>query len=264
MKLTDLYRHLWAALEPGDFAEVEALEPPRGPEWIFELVDGIALGKGARILDLACGPGEQAVALAERYAARVVAIDPLVAQLRDARRLAGERLVRVAAGRMEAVPLADGSVDLVWLRDALMHTGDPEATLGHCRRVLRPGGHLLLHTAYATAKLAAHELELLAADMSVRRAGLDAARVDAAIARAGFEIVRDEVLGSELAEHYELENGLGARALRRLALLNRRPEAVLARWGEERLRTARGLYHWVVFELLGKLSYRTSLLRRPR
>lgn len=263
MSLDQLYRHLWSALAPGEVPELTGLAPARGPEWIFELVDGLELAAGSRILDLASGPGEHAVALADRYRARVVAVDPVVSQLADARRRAGERAISIAAGRMEAIPLAAGSVDLVWLRDALLHSGEPEATLLDCRRVLRAGGHLLLHSAFATGRLAPAELELLEADMHVDRAGLDAARVEAAISAAGFDPVRVEELGSELAEHYELADGLGSRALLRLARLERHPEILRERLGERRFRAMRGLYHWVVFELLGKLSYRTSLLRKP-
>lgn len=259
MSLTDLYRHAWAALAPDGFEEIDAVEPPRGPEWLFELLDQIELEPGSRVLDLACGPGEQAMVLGRRYRARVVGIDPVVAQLPLAR---DGRSIHVAAGRMEAIPIASGSIDLVWLRDALLHSDDPEATLAGCSRALRPGGHLLLHTAYATELLSEREIELLESEMHVRRAGLDMRRVDAAVSAAGLEVVRSETLGSELAEHYEEENGLGSRALLRLARLNRTPE-LRSRLGDDRYRAARGLYHWVVFELLGKLTYRTSLLRRP-
>ncbi len=264
MSLDDLYRHAWAALAPDGFTELDDVAPPRGPDRIFELIDALGLAPGADVLDLACGPGEQALVLAERYAARVIAIDPVVPQLVMARgsATAADRCVCVAAGSMEAIPLASESFTLVWLRDALLHSSDPEATLHGCFRVLRPGGHLLLHTAYATDLLAAHELELLETEMHVQRAALDAKRVDRAVTAAGFEPVHDEALGSELAEHYEQQDGLGSRALLRLARLNRSPGA-RARLGEERVRAARGLYHWVVFELLGKLSYRTRVLRRP-
>ncbi len=263
MSLHDLYRHLWAALEPGELAEIDDVPAPRGPDWIFGLTDEIGLKTSARVLDLGCGPGDQARALADRYRARVVAIDPVVEQLHHARAAAGSRPVLVMAGTMESIPAAAASIDLIWLRDALMHSNDPGSTFRECSRVLRPGGHLLLHTAYATARLAAHELELLEADMSVSRASLDVARVDAEISAAGLEIVRREVLGSELAEHYELADGLGGRALVRLARLERHPELLLDRLGPEGFRAARGLYHWVVFELMGKLSYRTSLLHKP-
>lgn len=263
MSLDDLYRHAWAALAPDGFTELDEGEPPRAPSWIFGLLEDLDLGSGARILDLACGPGDQAIELARRHGAHVIGVDPVPAQLLAARRAAaaaGER-VTVVAATMERVPIAPSSIDLVWLRDALLHSSEPEATLRGCFRALRPGGHMLLHTAYATELLAPHELSRLEEDMLVRPQSLDARRVDAAVAEAGFVTVRSETLGSELAEHYEREDGLGSRALLRLARLNRSAE-LRRRLGTERARVARGIYHWVVFELLGKLSYRTTLLRR--
>lgn len=262
MSLDDLYREIWTLLDADELSELDAAPPPRGPEVIYRLVDRLELGPERRILDLACGPGEQAAALVLRYGIRVVAIDPVVAQLAEARRRQPDAIA-VAAGRMESVALAAGSIDLVWLRDALIHTDEPEATLGECFRVVRPGGHLLLHTAYATLKLAQEELELLTADMRVRGAGLDRERVERAWAEAGFEAVESIDLGSELAEHYELQDGLVRRACLRLARLEREPELWRERLGEQRFRTARAVYCWIVFEVLGKLSYRTDLLRKP-
>ncbi len=258
MRLSDLYRHAWRALAPEGFPEVDRVEPPRSPEVVFEMVSGLGLGPQSRVLDLACGPGRHAAELARRHGVRVVGVDPVIGQLRDARAASS---LQVLVGAMESVPLAPASVDLVWLRDALLHSNDPEATLHSCARVLRPGGHLLVHTAFATELLATHELELLESDVRARREALDRERVDRAAADAGFEVVRQMELGSELAEHYDDADGLGGRALSRLARL-RRSEDLEDRLGEAQFRSAWGLYHWVVFEFLGKLTYRTSLFRK--
>lgn len=263
MSLGGLYRHLWEALGEESLPELRDLDSPRGPEWIFELTDSLGLGPESSLLDLGSGPGEQALELAERYSVRPVCIDPLPVHLdvaRGAARRAGVGL-RAVAGTMERVPIAAASVDLVWLRDALLHATDLELTAGECHRVLRPGGSLLLHAAFATERLAAQELELLREEMAVEAESLDRRRVDRAFSEAGFEEVRSEELGSELAEHYERTERLGSRALVRLAQLERSPQELRERLGPERFSAARGLYHWIVFELLGKLSYRTSLLR---
>jgi SAM-dependent methyltransferase len=44
------------------------------------------------------------------------------------------------------VPLADGSADLVLSNQVLEHVASPAAYLAECRRILRPGGRLLLST----------------------------------------------------------------------------------------------------------------------
>ena len=45
---------------------------------------------------------------------------------------------------MEKLPLADESVDVALLSQALHHAGQPAAAVSEAARILRPGGHLLV------------------------------------------------------------------------------------------------------------------------
>jgi SAM-dependent methyltransferase len=106
------------------------------------LLDGAYPGRrDLRILDAGCGTGGDAVFL-RRYG-EVVGLDyaaeaaPFVAD-----RLPG----RFARGSVLRLPFAAGSFDLVTSFDVLYHRGVPDegAALAEVRRVLRPGGRLLI------------------------------------------------------------------------------------------------------------------------
>lgn len=105
---------------------------------------GEALGAagGGRILDVACGPGAVAAALAVR-AREIVGLDATPAMLEQARRrceAAGLSNVRFEQGRAEALPFETASFDAVVTRIALHHCVDPVPVLAEMFRVLRPGG----------------------------------------------------------------------------------------------------------------------------
>ncbi len=98
------------------------------------------------VLDVATGAGFTAFAFASRVR-RVVATDLTPNMLTQARRLAGERgltnlLFNLAEA--EALPFHDGVFDITTCRLAPHHFGSVHRFLAEMRRVLRPGGKLVL------------------------------------------------------------------------------------------------------------------------
>jgi SAM-dependent methyltransferase len=95
-------------------------------------------GPGGRILDLGAGTGRFTHALAGATGAKVVACEPSAA-MRDvcaARPLVG--------GAGEAMPFRDGAFDAIWASQMLHHVTDRAAFASGVRRVLKPGGRLVL------------------------------------------------------------------------------------------------------------------------
>ncbi|MPY88548.1 MAG: methyltransferase domain-containing protein [Luteitalea sp.] len=101
------------------------------------------LKPGMRVLDVATGTGlVLAAALAEGVVRdALVGLDPSRRMLDVNRMRYGQPLVQ---GRGEALPFADASFDLVSMGYALRHVEDLRALFAECRRVLRPGGRLLI------------------------------------------------------------------------------------------------------------------------
>jgi SAM-dependent methyltransferase len=98
------------------------------------------------MLDVACGPGILACALAD-HARHVTGIDITPAMIDQARmRQAGAGLDNVAwhVGDAVALPFEDGRFDRVTTRYSFHHMPDPAAALAEMKRVCRAGGRIVV------------------------------------------------------------------------------------------------------------------------
>jgi len=103
------------------------------------------------VLDVGCGPAHAAVAMQQRWPrAQVIALDLALPMLRTHAEPGGWRPLRRRVERVcadaAALPLAQGSVDVVFSNLCLQWIDDLPAVFAGFRRVLRPGGLLLCST----------------------------------------------------------------------------------------------------------------------
>ena len=117
--------------------------------------------RAPRVLDVGPGDGWPSLPMAaERPDAEVLGVDPSPRRAQTCRAnaarlgLANARFVTADAA---ALPLADGSVDLVTAASSLEEASAPEAVFAELRRVLRPGG--ALRASYQNWRLPAPEVE---------------------------------------------------------------------------------------------------------
>lgn len=113
---------------------------------VLELLGDVT---GLRVLDAGCGPGLYAEALLER-GAEVLGFDASTAMVELARERVGNRAEFRLARLEEPLPYADGSFDVVLCALAIHYVADRQATFAEMRRVLRPGGAVVLSTQHPT------------------------------------------------------------------------------------------------------------------
>ena len=170
-----------------ELREYELMDAAEGRMWWYRalhvrLCDALA-GVRGRVLDAGCGTGGLLVALA---AARP---DLALTGIEWAQPAAGRARAKsgaaIARGTVNALPFADAAFDAAIGADVLCHGGvDPAAALAELRRVLRPGGVLVVNMPAYGWLLSAHDRQV----HNVRRWTAGATR--AALVRAGFGQVR--------------------------------------------------------------------------
>ncbi|MBN2197009.1 MAG: bifunctional demethylmenaquinone methyltransferase/2-methoxy-6-polyprenyl-1,4-benzoquinol methylase UbiE [Polyangiaceae bacterium] len=113
--------------------------------WRRRTVEALALVEDARVLDLATGTGDLAIAVALRHpTAMVVGIDPsegmlTIGMLKVRKAGLGSR-VELSTGDAQALTFAAGSFDAVCMAFGIRNIPDRGRALREIRRVLRPGG----------------------------------------------------------------------------------------------------------------------------
>jgi SAM-dependent methyltransferase len=115
-------------------------------EDLAEIAARMRAEPAGEVLDLGCGGGHVAFAVAEaagRVTAYDLSADMLGAVAAEAARR-GLGNIETRRGAAESLPFGDAAFDAVLTRFSAHHWGDVPAALAEARRVLRPGGRLIV------------------------------------------------------------------------------------------------------------------------
>ena len=180
-----------------------AMEP-----WRTALAAYLPPASGLPVLDLGAGTGLFSAAIAQWFGAEVVAVEPSEGMRRQARTRRAHPRVAYVGGLGERLPLRDGCCDSAWLSTVIHHLSDLAACAGELRRVVRPGGWVLIRNAFPDRPEPGTRLFTFwpAARAILARAPTVQATV-AAFAAAGFALHRLEQVSDQsaasLKEAYE-------------------------------------------------------------
>lgn len=135
-------RRLFDSSAP-DYDRVDRLLALGSGSWYRrQALQRAGLGPGMRMLDVAVGTGlvaREALGLVGERGC-VIGVDPSAGMLAQSE----AHGLTLARGRAEALPFAAGTFDFLCFGYALRHVADLNAVFGEFRRVLKPGGRLLV------------------------------------------------------------------------------------------------------------------------
>jgi len=164
------------------------LPVPEYRQHLLELVP-----KGVSVLEIGVGTGGLLTELSIR-ASHVIGVDHSPAMLEEARHRLTDRGVsgvELRLGEMSHLPLPDASVKCVVANMVLHHAADPAAVLIEIRRVLSPGGILLL------ADLSRHEREAAREQLADQWLGFEETELSGWLKGCGFsEVISERIVGT--------------------------------------------------------------------
>jgi SAM-dependent methyltransferase len=128
---------------PLRYDRARGLRPAVLTQWLDCVQHGVAGARIGTIVDLGCGTGRFTPGLRDRFAGKVIGIDPSRRMLARATRLSGIHYVQA---RAEAIPLSDRCADMVFMSMVWHHIPRPAAAGAEIARVLRADGFLCVRT----------------------------------------------------------------------------------------------------------------------
>ena len=193
------------------------------------------------VLDVGAGTGRGTASLRKRYPqAQTIALDIALPMLRAARK--HSRWLRSFArvgGDAQALPFAEGSVDLLYSNLCLQWCGDLDAVFDEFRRVLRPQG-LIVFSTFGPDTL--NELRLAFAEVDATphvSRFLDIHQIGDGMLAAGF---RDPVLERDIFTLTYADVMTLMRELRAIGATNADNERARGLTGKQRLRAVIDAY----------------------
>ena len=123
-----LFNRLADRWSPNDISEIA--------EWLVPFVE-----PGGTLIDIGGGTGALAAKLSRELECEVIVMDPTPEMIQY---VPSEPKVHAVLGSAEQMPLEDDSADAVIVSDAFHHFRDQDGAASEMRRVIRPGGGIVV------------------------------------------------------------------------------------------------------------------------
>lgn len=131
------------------YAEGRRMPPETLARWMGRFAGQLPERRPLTIVDLGCGIGRLTPALADTFGGPVWGVEPSARMREIAEATAGHPAVRYLEGEAARIPLPGAGVDAVLMFLSLHHVPDRAAGAAEIRRVLKPGGRLLIRSPFS-------------------------------------------------------------------------------------------------------------------
>ncbi|MGH7926587.1 MAG: SAM-dependent methyltransferase [Candidatus Binatia bacterium] len=215
------------------------------------------LDADSKVLDIGAGYGGAARWLAQNHGCELVAQNLSETENERNREMNREqgldRLIEVIDGSFEKIPYLEGSFDVVWSQDAILHSGARDRVIAEAACVLKSGGEFVFTDPMQADDCPEGVLQPILDRIHLDSLGSPGFYREAA-KRHGLEEVLFEDRSPQLVNHY-------SRVLAETERLEERLEGKVSTDYVERM--GKGLRHWVEGGREGHLAWGIFLFRKP-
>lgn len=146
----NFYYQIWG----GEDIHVGLYEPADEPivnasqKTVAKMADMLkTLSKDAKVLDIGAGYGGSARYLAREYGCEVICNNISKAENdrneQKNKEQGLDHLIKVEYGNFEDLPYEDNTFDIIWMQDAILHSGKKEVVFKEVDRVIKAGGEFI-------------------------------------------------------------------------------------------------------------------------
>ncbi len=215
------------------------------------------LDNNMKVLDLGGGFSGSARYLALNFGCHVTVLNLSERENERGRRMNKEQgvdhLIDVVDGNFEDIPFEDGTFDVIWSQDAILHSGDREKVLREAARVLKSGGHMVFTDPMMTDDCPADVLQPIFDRINLESLG-----------SPGFYREAAERVGLENVEYVDLDQFLPMHYQRVLDETEANQDRIKGQISEAYIENMKkGLRHWVDGGRNGYLTWGIFLFRKP-
>ncbi len=216
--------------------------------------------KDSLVLDIGCANGGVGRKLLEKTGCRIEGVELLEFLVNmgtgQNTELGVADRFRIQQGSITDILFADNTFDFVFCNDVIGLVEDLPEAMSECRRVLKPGGTMLVYASFATDRLSEREAHELNSSLGGASQGLDAAYAERCI-QDNFKLFKKTVIGSQFTQ-FNTEQSQDAseatKGLLKVARLLTWPDKYIEKYGEKTYKIVLAEAHWSVYILLGKLQ----------
>ena len=241
---------------------------PISRDLLLKMVAKHGVDSSSTVLDVGCANGEISRQLIELTGCRIEGVEllPLLVSMgnNQNKKEKVDNQFQIQQGSITAIPFDDNYFAFVFCNDVIGLVEELSLAMKECRRVLKPGGKMLVYASFASDEMSLPETENFVESLGIAEKGLDISYAEELI-EENFLIIEKRIIGSQFTQNTvegNKDKSQAAEDLLKVARLLTCKDKYIEKYGEKTYRIVLAEAKWAVYILLGKLEPTVFIIKK--